>query len=265
MSLTEVVGVTPNTFFERDLTGETGGYAHVNSFNLGTTHSFNTIKLSKLIHGDAGDVYSLMVFSGVPANDPDDGADDSDTVNRVLKSNLVDTSTYILTQNVSSSGITDVQFNFNTTFSRANLTHQYTVVLSRADSSGNAMPVSPVFCQNRGDVSNFTSPDDDGFTDFASGLQGFASDASGEGNYWKAVYSSNVFTTTSGVEYVGIDTDLWAGNGDVNNYANFYTDPVMPLGLYSRPMSSASTSNNPYGTSRSLTGPLTSPMTLNIT
>ena len=148
MSLTEVVGVTPNTFFERDLSaaGSAGGYtgyAHVNTFNLGTTHSFNTIKLSKLIYGDAGDVYSLMIFSGVPANDPDNPNDDSDIISRVLKSNLVDTATYTLTQDVGASGITDVQFDFNTTFSQSNLTHQYTVVLSRADSSGSPYASKP--------------------------------------------------------------------------------------------------------------------------
>ena len=267
MSLTEVVGVNTTTFYEVDKTGVTGGYAHVNTFNLGTTHSFNTIKLSKLIHGDAGDVYSLMVFSGVPANDPDTPADNGEIINRVLKSNLVDTATYTLTQNVSSSGITDVQFNFNTTFSRANLTHQYTVVLSREDSSGNPKPVSSVFCQNRGDVSNYIAPDDDGNDPTGSSYIGLASNFSGEGNYWVSSYSSSLFVISDidGVEVIGLLADLWAGNGDVNNWLNFYADPVMPMGLYSRPMSSASTSNNPYGTSRPLTGPMTSPMTLNIT
>lgn len=262
MSLQQVVGVTPNTFYERDFTIVTGGYAHVNTFNLGISDSFNTIKLSKLIHGDAGDVYSLMVFSGVSANDPDTTADDSDIVNRVLKSNLVDTATYTLTQTVGASGITDVQFDFNTTFSRANLTHQYTVVLSRVNSSGIVMPVSPVFCQNRGDVPNFTSPDDDGFTDFTNNPfgEGIGIADSGEGNYFKAIYGHSLFTTTSGVEYITITVDAFAiGTNTI------YPDPVMPLGLYLRPMSSASTSNNPYGTSRPLTGPLTSPMTLNIT
>ena len=122
------------------------------------------------------------------------------------------------------------------------------------------MPVSPVFCQNRGDVSNFIFPDDDGFIDFSNfGLE-IGQGSSGEGNYFKAVYQSSLFTTTSGVEYISTNVDPYAADG-----TTFYPDPVMPLGLYIRPMSSASTSNNPYGTSRSLTGSMTSPMTLNIT
>ena len=269
MSLQEVVGVTPSTFYEIDKTGVTGGYAHVNTFNTPSSSSFNTIKLSKLIHGDAGDVYSLMVFSGVPVDDPDTTADDGGVINRVLKSNLVDTATYTLTQNVGANGITDVQFDFNTTFSQTNLTHQYTVVLSREDNSGNPKPVSSVFCQNRGDVSNYIAPDDDGFQIDSNGVYiGLSSSNSGEGNYWRATYTNNSLWFTSYIdtaEGIYITDDFWATNQDFWNFSNLDPDPVMPLGLYLRPMSSASTSNNPYGTSRPLTGPLTSPMTLNTT
>ena len=251
MSLQEVVGVTTGTLYEINKRSQSGSRAHVNTFNTPSL-SFNTIKLSKVIGGNAGDILKLSVFKGVPPKDYDTTTDDNYPIQTLPEASLVDSATYTVNQTIGAGGLADVQFDFNTTFSQSNLTHQYTVIFEQFDSSGNPVYASKVFCEHRTGVPNFTSPDDDGFDHTGSSFTGIGGADGGQGNYY---YLNNSGSTLSGLEYVPVNIydhgdHSISGNGNLIGTFNFtkflngsfdtvenyglYTDPVMPMGLYLR-------------------------------
>jgi len=239
MSLTPRNTVTLGTPFEVDTRSVGGAQAILNTFNT-PINSWNTIVFKKIVGGLDGDTLRLSVFKGSIPDDPNTTEDDDETDAYLDPADFLDSADVVLDADIPAGGLSDVQFDFNTTFSPGNLGDTYTVVFEQFDSSDNPVQVSKIFCETRQGVSNFTEPEDEGYPTVVGAMANAT--IGGAGNAYTLNNAAGLYASSVTIFAVFI-------NGQME------TDSVMPLALFER---------SPYGTSRNLTGSLTSSTSFNI-
>ena len=222
-------------------------FYYVAAFNTPAS-SWNTIVIPKVVGGNAGDVIKLSVYKGTIPDDPTTDDDNSEP-SRLDVNDLLDSATYTVASNIGTSGIS-VQLNFDTTFSFANCGAAYTVLAEQFDSSGNHANFSAVFCTDRDGVYNYINSVDKGVEGI--GFNGYG--GGGVGNVYKqfryGAGISDVHTSSLEVATANIDGTL-------------VYDPCPAWGIYSREV--VTLNSTAYGTTRSLTAPLTNSLTASLT
>jgi len=242
MALTPINTVTLGTVDERDdrdvTTGTSAAYpAAAITYNT-LNASFNTIQLAKVVGGDSGDTLRISVFKGSIPNDPNDPTDDSETTGVLDINDLLESADVVLDADIPAAGITDVQFDFNTVFNKASLGETYTLVIEQFDSSSNIVPFSHVYCQDRDCVSNFLTPEDEGYP---TNLGAIATTTGGAGNSYRVDNNSGL---DGAVVYINFEyfTGIFTGSQEL------IFDPAIPAALFYRSeltrISSSSISEN---------------------
>ena len=211
----------------RDQTTSTTLLGYVATFNT-PTDSFNTIVMPKVIGGETGDVIKVSVFKGSIPDDPNDPNDDGEVDAKINESDLVEVSSYTVTETIPSTGI-NVQFDFSTIFTRTLLGDTYTVVVEQCNSSGAYVAFSPVFCTDRDGVYNYVNDDDAGHQEGSGAFaQGGPNDDGGAGN----VYTLNTYVLNLLPAFDKYDIFLTVGEWTIDGTVT--KDPCPAWGIYNR-------------------------------
>ena len=213
--------------------------------------SWNTIVIPAVVGCLAGDTIKLSVYKGSMPDDPNDDTDNSGAPAQLVASDLLASSTYTVQSNTPASGIS-AQFDFNTTFSATNCGATYTVLAQQFDSSNNPVSISPVFCTARDGVYNYINTADAGAEGI--GFAGFATTGGGAGNVYSKLLSSSNPVDIHTQQFLPALTTI---NGITQ------IDACPAWGIYSREV--VTLNSTAYGTTRSLTAPLTNSLTASLT
>ena len=260
MTMTEVYAADlgSNPYGSDERSGSTiRGY--VATFNT-PSDSFNTIVIPKVYGGNAGDVIKVSVYKGSIPRDPDDGgADDLEAPAKLDVNDLEEVVTYNVTAAIPAGG-DNIEFAFNKTFTQALLGYTYTVCVEQFDSSGSYVPFSLVLCTDRDGVDNYVNDTDNGHQSGTNNFtQGGSSNDGGAGNFY--YLDGGTLNTLAAFGYdkytLNLLTAAWTVNGTSQK------DPCPAWGIYSREV--VTLNSTAYGTTRSLTAPLTNSLTASLT
>ena len=226
MTLTSINTVTLGTAWEADVRDVTTGTAVAypaaaityNTLNV----SFDTIQLAKVVGGDSGDTLRISVFKGSIPDDPNDPTDDNETAGVLDINDFLESVDVVLDADIPAEGITDVQFDFNTVFNKASLGETYTLVIEQFDSSSNPVPFSHVYCQDRDGVSNFLTPEDEGYP---TEITAVPQTAGGAGNSYRV-------DNSSGLDGAAVSFNFEFYTGFMTGASEAIFDPVIPAALF---------------------------------
>lgn len=234
MALTPINTVTLGTAWEADVRDSTtiaSTAAAAITYNT-LNDSFNTIQLSKVIGGDSGDTLKISVFKGSIPDDPNDPTDNNETDAVLDINDFLESVDVVLDADIPAEGITDVQFDFNTVFNKASLGETYTLVIEQFDSSSNPVPFSHVYCQDRDGVSNFLTPEDEGYPTVLAAIAGTAG---GAGNSYRVDNRSGL---------AGASATFISAFFDGTLPPEYIFDPAIPAALFYRPELTRISSSN---------------------
>ena len=209
--------------------------------------SWDTIVMPKLIGGYVGDIVKLSVYKGSIPNDLATTDDDTEDTRKLDIDDFLGSATYTVTgSDTPAEGIV-AQFDFSTTFSVTNCGATYTVLMQQFDSSGNDVAPSQVFCTDRDGVYNFINDVDWGYEGDGTST---STSQGGAGNSYTMFLPPSGFTIYDGI----VATAPFGAS---------QRDPCPAWGIYSREV--VTLNSTAYGTTRSLTAPLTNSLTEGLT
>ena len=237
MSLTPINTVTLGTAIEKNNRNNNldNNIGFANTFNTPASGSFNTIQLKKVIGANSGDVLKLSIYKGTIPDDPDTADDDIEDLSARIyldDNDFIESSEYTVQSDLGSSSLSDVQFDFDTNFdnSAASLGLSYTVLFEQFDTNGMQLTPSEVFCEHRSGVSNYVNPQDYGFDGSFTSATGLHPTDGGVGNFYYIFRSAG---DDFGSDYNQVMLPMYLDFTD----GVYTTDPVMPIAIFSRPVS----------------------------